>query len=294
MRPVSPELAASLAAEAATLARCWTVTRRDGQVLGFTDHDRDLILDGVTHRATSALDGSEAKAELGFATDGLDVIGALQDAAIRDADIAAGRYDAAQVVFTLVDWRQPERRIVLGRYEIGEIARSDTGFTAELRSLAHRHDEERGRLYTVRCDADLGDARCGAQIAPVSISVSAIEGRASFATTGLAALTEGHFSGGKASFVSGANAGAAIEIRRHRRAGSADWLDLWIDAALPIAVGDQLTLTPGCDKTFGTCRSRFGNGLNFQGFPHIPGSDFLLQRAAEGEPVRFDGGSLFR
>jgi hypothetical protein len=36
-----------LADEVTTLATCWKSTRRDGAVLGFTDHLRDLELDGV-------------------------------------------------------------------------------------------------------------------------------------------------------------------------------------------------------------------------------------------------------
>ena len=54
--------------------------------------------------------------------------------------------------------------------------------------------------------------------------------------------------------------------------------------------GDTLKLTAGCDKTFKTCREKFGNGLNFRGFPHLPGSDFAYGYAGEnglhdGSPV---------
>lgn len=44
----------------------------------------------------------------------------------------------------------------------------------------------------------------------------------------------------------------------------------------------------GCDKRFATCGSRFGNIANFQGFPTIPGEDFLTAYPASGE--RHDGG----
>ena len=42
MKSLSPALAAHLATGTTTLAYCWRVTRRDGTVLGFTEHDRDL------------------------------------------------------------------------------------------------------------------------------------------------------------------------------------------------------------------------------------------------------------
>ena len=45
MKTVSPELAAHLAGAALTLATCWKIERRDGAILGFTSHDRDLVFD---------------------------------------------------------------------------------------------------------------------------------------------------------------------------------------------------------------------------------------------------------
>lgn len=44
-----------------------------------------------------------------------------------------------------------------------------------------------------------------------------------------------------------------------------------------------------CDKRFATCGAVFGNTANFQGFPDIPGDDFLTLYPGEGE--RHDGGS---
>ncbi|MBX9460915.1 MAG: DUF2163 domain-containing protein [Brevundimonas sp.] len=44
-----------------------------------------------------------------------------------------------------------------------------------------------------------------------------------------------------------------------------------------------------CDKRWATCRATFGNGANFQGFPDIPGDDFLTAVPVQGG--RNDGGS---
>ena len=44
-----------------------------------------------------------------------------------------------------------------------------------------------------------------------------------------------------------------------------------------------------CDKRWETCTGVFANGVNFQGFPDIPGDDFLTAYPAEGG--RHDGGS---
>ncbi|WP_147027552.1 baseplate hub domain-containing protein, partial [Methylobacterium oxalidis] len=75
MRDLSPALAARLASGATTLCQCWSLARRDGLVLGFTDHDRDLAFGGLTYAARSGLAAAEASRELGFAVSGGDVAG---------------------------------------------------------------------------------------------------------------------------------------------------------------------------------------------------------------------------
>ena len=53
MKTISTALAQPLAGEVTTLATCWKIFRRDRIVLGFTDHVRDLEVDGVTYKAAS-------------------------------------------------------------------------------------------------------------------------------------------------------------------------------------------------------------------------------------------------
>ena len=43
-----------------------------------------------------------------------------------------------------------------------------------------------------------------------------------------------------------------------------------------VAPGDMLRIEAGCDKRAATCRLKFGNFVNFRGFPHIPGEDWLM------------------
>lgn len=41
-------------------------------------------------------------------------------------------------------------------------------------------------------------------------------------------------------------------------------------AFLNLEVGDQLTVTPGCDKKAETCLNKYSNIYNFSGFPYMP------------------------
>jgi uncharacterized phage protein (TIGR02218 family) len=82
----------------------------------------------------------------------------------------------------------------------------------------------------------------------------------------------------------------SVEVNLHR-AGPDVTLDLWQAMPQPIATGDTFTVTAGCDKRFDTCHDRFNNVVNFRGFPHIPGNDFVVRYPVQGEPGN-DGSSL--
>ena len=74
---VSERFQAHLSSGHTTLARCWQVVRKDGVVLGFTDHDRDLSFDGVTYRADTGLSALSLAQSTGLSVDNTEAIGAL-------------------------------------------------------------------------------------------------------------------------------------------------------------------------------------------------------------------------
>jgi uncharacterized phage protein (TIGR02218 family) len=297
VRPLTQDFAAAMAGGATTLAYCWTVTRKDGAVLGFTDHDRDLTLAGVTCAAASAFEAADLTSELGFATGGGDVAGALSAPGLTEADIAGGLYDGATVAVWLVDWSDPNRRLLLDTGVIGEIRRGADAFVAEFRTLSARLDEERGRMFGPTCDADLGDARCKVDMsAPgrtVTATVLALEGEGRLRVSGLEAYPDGWFDQGRLRVTSGQARGFESELREQRQASTGTTLEPWTAPLRAIAVGDLLSVAAGCDKSFGLCRTKFANTMNFRGFPHMPGNNELVRIARAGDPG-MDGGSLNR
>jgi uncharacterized phage protein (TIGR02218 family) len=225
------------------------------------------------------------------------VSGALVSAGIAEDDVAAGLYDDASVETWLVNWSAPDERLLLDVASIGEIRRADGAFVAELRGVMHRLDEEHGRLYRATCSADLGYAKCSVDLTASAFSgsgaVARTDGGLGLATADLSDFADGWFTGGKLVWLTGANAGLAGEIKAHRLLAPEAELDLWQRSARPIAVGDAFRVTAGCDKRVATCGAKFGNVANFRGFPHMPGNDFVLRLALQGEPG-MDGGSLFQ
>jgi uncharacterized phage protein (TIGR02218 family) len=287
VRTIPSALQAKLSSGVTTLARCWIITRRDGVTMGFTDHDSDLSVAGTLCHAGTGLTASEATARLGLQVDGSEIAGALSDDSLAEADLAASRYDAADIEVYLLDWSEPSLSVLLAKGVLGEVRREGAAFSVEFRSLAHRLDEESGRLYTATCSADLGDARCTVDLTDPAFHgsgmVAALAGASAFHASGLDAFADGWFTAGKLTFTSGANVGFAVEVKTHRVALDGVLLELWQQAPEPIAMGDTFTITAGCDKRFTTCRDRFANTVNFRGFPAIPGNDFVISYPVPGK-----------
>lgn len=279
MKNLSPEFAAHVASGTTTLAWCWKLTRRDGATLGFTEHDRDLAFGGVTYEAAGGFTASALESTGGLNVDNLDVTGALSSARLDEGDLAAGLYDNAEIEIWRVNWQDVSGRVLMRKGNLGEVSRSGAGFTAELRGLAHRLNQPVGRLYQYGCDADFCDARCGLDASDWTAegAVASVSGNREIEAMGLGAYAAGYFTRGKLTFTSGANEGTAMEVKAHE----AGKLELWRALPRGIAPGDSFTVTAGCDKQFATCRDRFGNHENFRGFPHMPGSDFVLARAGD-------------
>lgn len=294
MRTVPAGLQAHLDGEATTLCHAWRVTRRDGVVMGFTDHDRDLSFGGLDYLAASGFEASEAEDGNGLSAEGGDVSGGFSADAIRAEELSAGRYDGAKVDVYTVNWQNPSQRLLLRTGELGEVRREGGLFRVELRRLTHRLDQVRGRIYGHRCDAVLGDSRCGVNVAVpayrATATVSAVLDDMRLRVSGLSGFTDRFFRYGVLTFTSGAAAGLAADLEDQRRTGGSAELTFWLPVPTGVAVGDTMTVTAGCDKRFATCKAKFSNQLNFRGFPHMPGSDFTYGYA-DGETVH-DGRPL--
>jgi uncharacterized phage protein (TIGR02218 family) len=289
MRNLPPGLQAHLDSGATTLCWCWLL-RTPAGTLGFTDHDADVVFDGVTYEAGTGFTGTEMEASAGFGVDNLDVAGALRSDRLSAETLHAGGYDHAEAEIWIVNWQDASQRLLLRKGHLGDVSHGDLGFTAELRGLAHLLDQPQGRVFGHGCDARLGDARCGAALAPAAGTVLAGGDARRFEASGLAGFAAGWFERGELAFVTGANAGRSMETKSHVKSGSTATLELWQAMPGAVAAGDQFTVTPGCDKQFATCKSKFSNAANFRGFPHMPGNDFVGSYPNRGD--RNNGAAL--
>jgi uncharacterized phage protein (TIGR02218 family) len=293
---VSAALQAHLAGGATTVARCWRVVRRDGVTLGFTDHDRDLAFDGVVFRAGTGLTARALSQTTGLSVDNTEAAGALSDAAITEADVAAGRFDGAEVTAWDVNWADVAARALRFRGTMGEIVRVAGGFRAELRGQTEALNRPQGRVIQKPCGAVLGDAACRFDLGQpgyfAEVAVEAVEEARRFTWAALGGFDDRWFERGRLVVQSGAAAGLVGLVKGDRIGAAGRVVELWQGLGAPVAPGDLVRIEAGCDKRPETCRLKFGNFLNYRGFPHVPGEDWLT--AYPVSAGRNDGGSLFK
>jgi len=270
-----------------TLAWCWRLTRNDGAVFGFTDHDQPLTFDGSTFEPESGFTASEIRSGSDLSVDAQEAEGVLTSNTITETDILDGRWDNATVEIWRVNWADTTSRALLRRGAIGQVRRGRLQFVAEMRSLAHVLGQTIGRTFQASCDAALGDMRCGVDLNdPVfkaTDTVVSISGDRSFSVSGLSGFAEDWFALGTLSWLTGANIGRKAEVLGHGQTGADVMITLLEAPVRPINIGDNFDIFAGCDKRFETCQSKFANAVNFRGFPHIPGQDTIVRYAAKGD-----------
>lgn len=283
MKSLPPALQAHLDDGTTTLAWCWKITRADGVILGFTDHDKVLSFSGTDYEPESGLSASEIRTASDLSVDSQDAEGALTSKRITETDILDGRWDNALVEVWRVNWQAPTQRVLMRRGSIGELRRGRVAFVAEVRSMAHVLGQTMGRVYQGTCDAALGDGRCGVDLndpayAGTGAVVDPIRDRA-FTASGIGGFTGGWFSFGTLEWTSGQNSGRAAEVMLHEIASDIVTITLLEAPVRAVETGHAFTIRAGCDKRAETCAAKFANMLNFRGFPHIPGQDTVIRYA---------------
>lgn len=262
----------------ATICLCCRLMRQDGVALGLTSHDRRITVDGLVFEPAAGMAPSAICCSASFEADSMAVEGFLNSARITEADLRAGRWNGATFELFACDWQRPEAGVqMLMRGLIGDVRRlgldGDGSFTAELLSPLVRLARARRLAVSPTCRAELGDAVCGVDMAGRTRDVRAVAVGADVLEPVPALDSPERFLHGRLRVLTGPLAGldgrvAAVEGPR-----------VFVSAPFRLADGDalRLRLWEGCDKTFATCRERFGNAAAFDGEPHLPGNDALVR-----------------
>ncbi|PIE16786.1 MAG: hypothetical protein CSA68_01160 [Rhodobacterales bacterium] len=277
---LSAEFEAHLRSGVTTVCRCWRLRRRDGVSYGFTDHDQALSFEGQTFKPETGMTARALQQSSGLAVDNSEALGVLSDASITEADIAAGRFDGAEVVAWLVNWADPGQRIIQFRGTIGELQRSGGAFQAELRGLTEALNQPQGRVYQRQDTSVLQDGSFGFDLSQpgyqAELPVEQVTDGRIFDFADLSGFDQRWFERGKFEVLNGAAQGLVGLVKNDRLSDAGRQIELWESLRAPIQTGDLVRISAGYDLRPETSRLKFHNFINYRGFPYIPGEDWLM------------------
>ena len=259
--------------ELETVATYWWIFRRDGVTLGFTSHNRDLVFDSIRHRAAPGMLPSAIRRTAELAREDVEVEGILSHDAISAEDLQQGRFDGARIAIGVVDWETREAQ-PLFHGAIESVSQDADSFIAELLSAKAALEADTVPRTSPTCRAQFCDAHCRLSAAHFTHvakleSLDLAENSLLFSDApDPAAMLHGSLR-----WLDGPQSGVTMQVLSADAAGLV--LDRDIDPHL--ATGTRALLREGCDHTLATCGSRFGNAVNFQGEPFLPGNDFLTR-----------------
>lgn len=273
LKTVSNALKAHLAQEVTSLCVLVKFTRKDGTVFGYSNSAEDVTYLGQLYKSDTGHSPSSVKTIAALNVDNLEIKTVLDTATITEVAAMAGLWDYARCEVIQVNYKSlADGGLGLRKGWLGELKLGRKEVTVELRGMTQPLQQIIGRIYAISCDADLGDARCGFNLATAGFTVT---GSATSVTNQHlftdSTRTEAarFFEGGKLTWTAGANNTYQMEVKSF----SGGVIDLQQAMANPITIGDAYSMTAGCDKTRSTCVTKFSNIANHRGYPDLPGAD---------------------
>jgi uncharacterized phage protein (TIGR02218 family) len=267
-----------------TLVHGIRVVRRDGTVLGWTEHDRNATV-------TALGESTDLLANPGFdlsslvSTSGLGVDNAscevMAGEELTRADILARKWDGASVFLFRYDWTDPAAGVVpMKRGSFGNFKPGLGKFSVEFRDIRQALQPNSTWVLQEACRWQLGDARCAVDLASFTHSgtVTAVASAYGFTASALAQAAD-YFGEGEVEWLTGLNEGLRHKVRVHAGGGVFTLAEAAIYA---ISIGDTFNAIAGCRKRKAEdCIAKFDNVLNYGGEADKPKRDDLM---APGQP----------
>lgn len=283
-KTIATGLKTALANGASTLARLFTITRKDGTIYRFTDLDVDVTYLSNVYESSTGCDVATINVSSGRSPQTTELRVMFTTGFLQEIDAIRGKFDDAKMDIWFIDYSDLGLgHGVLLEGNLGSFENTHLGYGSfEIQSLWARMRKPIGEVYSPECRADLGDSKCTISLASVQqlLTVTTVLSQAYVVGTIPLIAGANYFLNGVCEWQTGNNTNVAMEIISDGGTGTTRTIRLALPMGGTIQVGDTAKLYAGCDKTIATCKNKFNNAINFQGEPAVPGADF-----AQGYPV---------
>jgi uncharacterized phage protein (TIGR02218 family) len=265
------------------MADLYTITLRNAAVYRWTTADTDIVSAGNTFSCASdngasvpLIERGPIRTARGLEVDTLSIkLNAGQTVAMGGIPLVLaahnGIFDGATVKIErafMNTWGDTTTGVICpfeGR--VSDVSPSTTEIALNVKSNLEQLATQWPRnLFMPQCSNAFGDAGCGFDVAG-NTDTSAMTGTPT-ATAFTASLPHGtgFYTLGYVTVTSGPSAGAQRAVK--------SWDGTTVVLALPLpqvpGVGNTFTITPGCDRQFTTCGTKFSNAGRFRGCPFVP------------------------
>ena len=165
MITLDPGHQAKIDARATSFCVCTKITRVDGVIDAWTDHDRPLSIDAdglgaVTYLPARSFNRSAVSASGSLEVDSLTLEAVLaadeMDDGFAEDEIIGRQYDDAHVIVFVADWSDATVVRRLRKGTLGLVSRRDFGVSVELRGLTQALATNVCSLTSTRCRSDFG------------------------------------------------------------------------------------------------------------------------------------------
>lgn len=275
MKTLPTALAAHYAGGTTTLADLLKITRKDGQVFAFTSASTDVTIASQLYTSAQGLDISSLEASAGLNVDNLE-LSTLDDGTVfTKIDVLSGRWRNADFVISRYNWASPADGVDVRMVgTIGEVRLHRGYVTAELRGLQQYLQQPIGSVSSKTCRARLGDALCTKVLTSFTFTGSVTTATsAQVFTDSTKAQAAEYFNEGLLTWTSGPSSGLTVKVKTF----AAGVFTLTLPMLSAVAIGHTFSVVAGCQKRLSDCSTKFSNVLNFQGEPHLPGIDQVVQ-----------------
>lgn len=256
-----------------TITTCWRITLSNGELISFTEHDKDITINGIEYKSDMLISSTAMESRSGLIPNNLDI--ELSLPLIDPCKTDGSDYEEASVEVELIDFANTSNipiQIFCGYITSTTITTSS--LKATIQSYSDKLNNTIGEVYSPLCRADFCDFKCKLSEDSFSFiySITKIIDKITFFSEEAIAIENGLLNYGKIKIIEGVNLGMTFDIKENING-------IIIITTPPIqdfSVGSRYKVTMGCDKKFETCINRFNNAINFRGEPNIPGYDELF------------------
>jgi uncharacterized phage protein (TIGR02218 family) len=172
MKSATTAMKAHLSSDCTTLCRLYKITRSDGAVYTFTDHDKDIstvayqayITDGgggYIYEAAAGFSPTAVQNKSDLSVDNQEATAFIDSVSLKEVDLRYGKWDSADVEIRIINWADlTQGEIKLRKGTTGNVTMKNGQLTVEVLGLTNKLQQVQGRSFGPQCDAELGDVRC--------------------------------------------------------------------------------------------------------------------------------------